>query len=202
MARRKKKSYTEMDILDIMRLPDLLRYRKSLAKKMNARIRTFEKHGLGEQIRYQYDYLSDRLTKSGKFSEAKKPKLSEQQAKDEILELRSLLEKKSSTYSGYRKQVVERAAKLREYGVITSDDVETFSEFMSSRAYAELEEEYSSYLLMEQYNRIGDDRYTVDQITEAFNIWKAERGNRNVDEILKGMKQVDSGTSFNKRRRN
>lgn len=199
---KKNKRYTEMDILDIMRLPDLLRYRKSLAKKMNARIRTFEKHGLGEQIRYQYDYLSDRLTKSGKFSEAKKPNLSEQQAKDEILELRSLLEKGSSTYTGFRKQVAERAAKLREYGVISSDDVETFSEFMASRAYSELEEEYSSYLLMEQYNRIGDDRYTVDEITEAFNIWKAERGNRNVDEILKGMKQVDSGTSSNKRRRN
>lgn len=197
---KKNKRYTEMDILDIMRLPDLLRYRAALAKKMNARIRTFEKHGLGEQIRYQYEYLSDRLTKSGKFSEAKKPKLSEQQAKDEILELRSLLEKGSTTYTGFRKQVAERAKKLKEYGVITSDDVETFSEFMSSRAYAELEEEYSSYLLMEQYNRIGNDSYTVDEISKAFETWKAERGNRNVDEILKGMKQVDSGSSSNKKR--
>lgn len=202
MARRKKKSYTEMDILDIMSLPDLQRYRKSLAKKMNARIRTFEKHGLGDQIRYQYDYLNDRLTKSGKFSEAKKPKLSEQQLKDEILELRSLLEKKSSTYSGYRKSIVERANKLKDYGVITAGDVESFSEFMSTRAYAELEEEYSSYLLMEQYNRIGNDSYTVDEISKAFELWKSERGNRNVDEILKGMKQVDTGSSPNKRRRN
>ena len=200
MARRKKKSYTEMDILDIMSLPDLQRYRKSLAKKMNARIRTFEKHGLGDQIRYQYDYLKDRLTRSGKFSEAKKPRLSEEQFKDEILELRSLLEKKSSTYTGYRKQVAERAAKLKQYGVITSDDVETFSEFMSTRAYAELEEEYSSYLIMEQYNRIADDRYTVDEISEAFEKWKSERGNRNVDEILRGMKQVDSSSSSNTKR--
>lgn len=200
MARRKKKSYTEMDILDIMSLPDLQRYRKSLAKKMNARIRTFEKHGLGEQIRYQYDYLKDRLTRSGKFSEAKKPKLSDEQLKDEILELRSLLEKKSSTYTGFRKQVAERAAKLKEYGVITANDVESFSEFMSTRAYAELEEEYSSYLIMEQYNRIADDRYTVDDITKAFETWKSERGERNVDEILRGMKQVDSSRSSDTRR--
>lgn len=200
MARRKKKSYTEMDILDIMSLPDLQRYRKSLAKKMNARIRTFERHGLGEQIRYQYDYLSNRLTKSGKFSEAKKPKLSEQQLKDEILELRSLLEKKSSTYSGYRKSIVERANKLKEYGVITANDAESFSEFMSTRAYAELEEEYSSYLLMEQYNRIGNDSYTVDEISKAFETWKSERGNRNVDEILERMKQVDTGSSSNTKR--
>lgn len=201
MARRKKKSYTEMDILDIMSLPDLQRYRKSLAKKMNARIRTFEKHGLGEQIRYQYEYLNDRLTKSGKFSEAKKPRLSEQEVKDEILELRSLLEKKSSTYTGFRKQVAERAAKLREYGVITADDVESFSEFMATRAYAELEEEYSSYLIMEQYNRIADDRYTADEIAKAFETWKAERGDRNVDEILRGMKQVDTSTSSDTNRR-
>lgn len=200
MARRKKKSYTEMDILDIMSLPDLQRYRKSLAKKMNARIRTFERHGLGEQIRYQYDYLKDRLTKSGKFSEAKKPRLSEQEVKDEILELRSLLEKRSSTYTGFKKQVAERAAKLREYGVITADDVESFSEFMATKAYAELEEEYSSYLLMEQYNRIADDRYTVDEITKAFETWKSERGDRNVDEILRGMKQVDSSTSSDSKR--
>lgn len=200
MARRKKKSYTEMDVLDIMSLPDLQRYRKSLAKKMNARIRTFERHGLGEQIRYQYDYLKDRLTKSGKFSEAKKPRLSEEELKDEILELRSLLEKRSSTYTGFKKQVAERAAKLREYGVITADDVESFSEFMATKAYAELEEEYSSYLLMEQYNRIADDRYTVDEITKAFETWKSERGDRNVDEILRGMKQVDSSTSSDSKR--
>lgn len=200
MARRKKKSYTEMDILDIMSLPDLQQYRKSLAKKMNARVRTFERHGLGGQIRYQYNYLSNRLTKSGKFSEAKKSRLSEQELKDEILELRSLLEKKSSTYRGFRNQVAQRAAKLKEYGVISAGDVESFSEFMSTRAYAELEEEYSSYLLMEQYNRIGDDRYTVDEITKAFETWKTERGNRNVDEILKGMKRVDSSSSSNTRR--
>lgn len=200
MARRKKKSYTEMDILDIMSLPDLQRYRKSLAKKMNARVRTFERHGLGDQIRYQYDYLSNRLTKSGKFSEANKSRLSEQDLKDEILELRSLLEKKSSTYGGFRKQVAQRAAKLKEYGVISAGDVESFSEFMATRAYAELEEEYSSYLLMEQYNRIGNDSYTVDEISKAFEMWKSERGNRNVDEILKGMKQVDSSSSSNTKR--
>ena len=189
MARKRKKDPLQ-EYLENASLSDLQAYRKKLARRMNDRIRAFEKAGLGNVISGRTRHSRVFLTAFGRFKQSGK---SDDRAflEGEIAELKYQLDRRTGTVSMYTKEAKARADALMKYGKFSDKETALkFSEFMGTERYSELTQEWSSEFLMEEIERVGNIFENSADIQNAFDAWLSENDNVPFEDILRDMGKI------------
>lgn len=185
MARKRKKDPLQ-EYLESASLSDLQAYRRKLARRMNDRIRAFERAGLGNVISGRLRYADTFLTRSGRFRQSGKDDRSF--IESEIAELTYQLDRRTGTVSKYRKEANARADALMKYGKFTNKETALkFSEFMGTERYSELTQEWSSDFLMEEMERVGNVFKDSSKVMDAFDAWLSDNDNVPFEDILRDM---------------
>lgn len=189
MARKRKKDPLQ-EYLESASLSDLRAYRRKLARRMNDRIRAFEKAGLENVISGRTRHARVFMTAFGRFKQSGK---SDDRAflESEITELKYQLDRRTGTVSMYTKEVKARADTLMKYGKFPDKETALkFSEFMSTERYSELTQEWSSEFLMEEIDRVGNVFENSADIQNAFDAWLSENDNVPFEDILRDMSVI------------
>lgn len=186
MARKRKKDPLQ-EYFENASLADLQAYRKKLARRMNDRIRVFEKAGYKDVISGRLRHARVYLTAFGRFKQSGK---SDDRAflESEIAELQYQLDRRTGTARLYAKEARVRADALMKLGKFSDKETALkFSEFMGTERYSELTQEWSSDFLMEEIERVGNIFENSADIQNAFDKWLSENDNVPFEDILRDM---------------
>lgn len=188
MARKRKKDPLQ-EYFENATLADLQAYRKKLARRMNDRIRAFEKAGLENVISGRLKHAEPFLTRSGRFKQSGVQDRAF--IENEIAELTYQLDRRTGMVSSYRKEAQSRAEALMKYGKFSDKETALkFSEFMGTERYSELTQEWSSDFLMEEIERVGNIFENSADIQNAFDKWLSENDNVPFEGILREMGKI------------
>lgn len=178
--------------LSNMTRKELEKIYKRYAANVNRRIRNIEKSGkFGVTLAKRKNIIEGYLLESGRVSKSV-TKLSNQDLKVGIMDLGYFLALKTTSITGLKKQRAEQKRFFKDnpdFG-IADNELDFFLDFLESETYQELEEEYSSDVIFEEFRNISDvNRYNLSQLEESFKIWKTDT-QKDVNDIIKGMSRI------------
>lgn len=178
--------------LSNMSRKELEKMYKRYAANVNKRVRNIEKSGkFGVTLAKRKNIIEGYLLKSGRVSKAT-AKLSTQDLKVGIMDLGYFLSLKTTSITGLKKQRAEQKRFFKDnpdFGM-PDNELDLFLDFLESETYQELEEEYSSDVIFEEFRNISDvNRYNLSQLEEGFKIWKSDT-QKDVNDIIKGMSRI------------
>jgi hypothetical protein len=166
---------------------------KQYAGNINKRIRNINKSGrYGSILDKRKKIINNLLTQKGNVSLSIKNK-NDVQLKNAILDMGYFLSLKTTSLSGLKKQEKQqRDYFLNESGLdIGEDNIDLFMDFLESEVYKELEEEYSSDIIFEEFVAAEKKGVSLKQLENAFKNWKESESYISLDDILKGMTKIE-----------
>ena len=179
--------------LSVMSRKQLEKTYKQYGDNINKRIRNINKSGrYGSILDKRKKIINNLLTQKGNVSLSVKNK-NDIQLKNAILDMGYFLSLKTTTLSGLKKQEKQqRAYFLNESGLdIGEDNIDLFMDFLESEVYKELEEEYSSDIIFEEFAATEKKGVSLKQLENSFKKWKESESYISLDYILKGMAKIE-----------
>ena len=165
---------------------------KQYARNINKRIQNINKSGrYGDTLNKRKKIVNNLLTQKGNVSLSVKNK-NDVQLKNAILDMGYFLSLKTTTLSGLKKQEKQqREYFLNESGLnIGEKNIDLFMDFLESEVYKELEDEYSSDIIFEEFADIEKKNVTLKDLEKAFKKWKDSKNYISLDNILKEMTKL------------
>ena len=170
---------------------------KQYARNINKRIQNINKSGrYGDTLNKRKKIVNNLLTQKGNVSLSVKNK-NDVQLKNAILDMGYFLSLKTTTLSGLKKQEKQqREYFLNESGLnIGEKNIDLFMDFLESEVYKELEDEYSSDIIFEEFADIEKKNVTLKDLEKAFKKWKDSKNYISLDNILKEMTKLEDNKS-------
>lgn len=167
---------------------------KQYAGNINKRIRNINKSGrYGSTLDKRKKIINNLLTQKGNVSLSIKNK-NDVQLKNAILDMGYFLSLKTTSLSGLKKQEKQqRDYFLNESGLdIGEDNIDLFMDFLESEVYKELEEEYSSDIIFEEFVAAEKKGVSLKQLENAFKKWKESESYISLDDIVKDMTKIEN----------
>lgn len=170
---------------------------KQYARNINKRFQNINKSGrYGGTLNKRKKIVNNLLTQKGNVSLSVKNK-NDVQLKNAILDMGYFLSLKTTTLSGLKKQEKrQREYFLNESGLnIGEKNIDLFMDFLESEVYKELEDEYSSDIIFEEFADIENKNVTLKDLEKAFKKWKDSKNYISLDNILKEMTKLEDNKS-------
>lgn len=198
LGRIKMKDYRQINPqLSGMSRKQLEKTYKQYARNINKRIQNINKSGrYGSILDKREKIVNKLLTQKGNVSLSVKNK-NDVQLKNAILDMGYFLSLKTTTLSGLKKQEKrQREYFLNESGLdIGEKNIDLFMDFLESEVYKELEDEYSSDIIFEEFADVEKKNVTLKDLEKAFKKWKDSENYIPLDNILKEMTKLEDNKS-------
>lgn len=153
-------------------------------KRINSRIYAIEKTGKYENILSQRKKSVERLlTQGGRIGNIPES-YSKREIKLAIMDMGYYLNLKTTTLRGIETRN-RRTRKALEKRGIKPENIDDWLDFLKSETYKALEEQYASSTIENEFEKIQDEGLSLEQVEEAFKIWKEQEKPIPLDEIVK-----------------